>query len=200
MSDDTDLQDRVDELEERIEAVDETQRAVRESSIKPRLEDLKGRSDDAQDERAELQAEVEDLRATVAELTATVDALAGLADDQVTTPEKRVADLRQSLIRRARDRDADEARMYWKEVQETFQTLGHGELEPPVCYTAMDDAAEQDGFSLTKTTSREGNRVKAVAVDLAELTDSAAVNQIKTRAEQEGPRTTANEVTKSQTD
>ena len=194
-----DVEERLDQLEERIESVSETQKAVRETSVKPRLQQLKADSDDAREERAELQAEIQDLRATVAQLQTKLEAVAGLADDEASNPEKRAADLRQALIRHARDRDGT-ATMYWREVKDTLQTLGHSDLKRPQIYTAIEDAATTDGFEKTKTTSDHGNRVTAIRVDIDELTAESACNEINTRNGLEAPKTTPTEVAKEPLD
>lgn len=175
-----DVTERLNDLEQQITAVADTQQAIRESSIKPRLEKLQEDSDDARSERAELQEEIRDLRATVAELRSTLEAIAGLADDEASNPDKRAADLAHTLIRRARSRDGTAA-MYYQEVQDSLETLGHGDLKPPQLYDAMEHVAALHGFSETKTTSAEGNRVDAVAVNLDELTAAEGVKEIKSQ-------------------
>lgn len=199
MTSDQSVEERLEELEETIESVAETQKAVRESSIKPRLQRLRDDSDDAREERAELQEEINDLRATVAELQTKLEAVAGLADDEESNPDKRAADLRQSLIRHARDRDGV-ATMDWNEVEHTLQTLGHSSLKRPQIYKAMDDATKQDGFKETTTTSEHGNRVQAVMVDLDELTAQTQCNEVNTQTNAGGPKSTTQEVTKRTSD
>lgn len=170
--------DRIDELEDEIEFVDQKHQQRTEQVTKPRLAELEQHSDDARQERAELFALVEDLQERVAELDQRLTDMAGLAEDQQSNPDKRVSDLRQSMIRRAKARsDTDgfeKVALYYQEVQDIFAELGHGEISRPDCYKAMDDLAESDGFEIGKKSSADGNRVKAIRLDLAELRASAA--------------------------
>jgi polyhydroxyalkanoate synthesis regulator phasin len=159
----------IKDLQAEIQSVRETQQAIRESSIKPRIERLQERANQAAQERDALAERVDGLEELVAQLRAELGALAGLADDQDTNPDKRAADLAHVLIRRANARDGTAA-MWWKEVRDTFEDLGHGQVSKPDCYKAMDDVADRDGFAETKKHSPDsGQRVQAVKVELDAL-------------------------------
>jgi len=163
----------VEDLQAEIQSVRETQQAIRESSIKPRMERLKERADEAAQERDVLAERVDSLEETVAQLRAELGALAGLADDQETNPDKRASDLAHVLIRRANARDGTAA-MWWKEVRDTFEDLGHGTVSKPDCYKAMSDVGDRDGFGeTTKHSPDSGQRVQAVSVKLDDLNAAA---------------------------
>jgi len=172
--------DRVEELEEDIQFVDEKVNSRIDQTVMPRLDALESQSDDARDERAELFQLVESLQETVAELDQRLQDMAGLAEGQASNPDKRLSDLRQAMVRRAKardDNDADEyakVALWWKEVQNLFADLGHGEISKPDCYKAISDLEDYPGFSTGKKTNDNGNRVKAIRLDLAELRAHAA--------------------------
>jgi len=60
--------------------------------------------------------------------------------------------------------------MWWREVRDTFEDLGHGTVSKPDCYKAIDDVADRDGFGeTTKVSPDSGQRVTAVMVELDAL-------------------------------
>lgn len=179
-----DLQAQLDQLKDDLRSLADSHDAYKNHVVKPRLDDLEADRDDAREERAELQQQIHALEEELTHLTAKVESLIGLADDEESNPTKRVADLRQALIRRAEDRsdiDVDRASMYWEEVQDLFSDLGHGDISRPDCYKAMRDAADAPGFKEGTKNSRHGNDVKAILVDLDALHGSASCRSPTTR-------------------
>lgn len=137
--------------------------------LRSRLSALRDDHDDLAQRVDELESEVESLRAWRENVT-------GVADDQESTPEKRALDLREAMIRQARQTSADGVTWWWQQVEENLISLGHGGFKKPTYYAAMEDAAEADGFDITtKTVSiQQGERtitkeVKAVRVKLENL-------------------------------
>jgi hypothetical protein len=201
---DENLAARVEDLEEALAGLRTDYEATRDHVLEPRLEDLEGGRDDAREERAELQAEIQDLRSQVTHLEAKLESVVGLADDQQTSPDKRVADLRQGLIRRAEARAEDEpdkAAMHYREVRNFFAEHGHGEVSKPDCYKAMEDAADDaPGFSLGKKASPKGNQVKAVRVELDALraeyrSRNPTTRETRSGAESAGPTSGGDTIT-----
>lgn len=139
------------------------------------LEDLAERVDTTEER-------VDDLEARVDALDTRMEAIAGVADDQRSSPEKRVSDLREALIRaaQARSDDAPGIQWWWKEVRDNLASLGHGRLSKPTYYNTMERAAEADGFALTTTTRRiergendtRVEEVKAIRVVMDDLPTS----------------------------
>lgn len=179
--DDQGVEEQMADLEAMIEDLEQTQKVIRETTIKPRIESLQEELNDARGERQSLREELDETREVVAELRTELEAIAGLADDQATNPEKRLSDLRHVLIRRAKANDHEVSKMYWQEVQDAFADLGHGEIARPMCYDAMEQLAEQQGFSESKKTSASGNRVKCVKVELGSLRRDIACSDPTTR-------------------
>lgn len=105
------------------------------------------------------------------ELERQLESIAGLADGETSNREKRAVDVAMSLVRQARNRvDADQYAMWWKDVQDTLATLGHGpDVHKPWCFDAMEDVACADGFGMTTVQNPDNREVKAVKVNLAEL-------------------------------
>lgn len=167
-----DLAAELEALREEVVALRESKDTYRRTVIKPRFDALGERLDESRQERRVLEDELGDLRSEVHDLQAKVESLLGVSEEAATSPEKRRQDLQQALIRRAEARTGDGARktsMYWEEIQDLFADLGHGEVKKPECYQALDEVAECDGFHLGTKTSRNGNEVKAVLVDLDDL-------------------------------
>lgn len=185
---DADLEDRFDHLETRLNDLLTEREAWRDNVVRPRLDELETARDDAHAERAELATTVDVLQDTIAELRRELDALSGLADGEHSTPAKRAADLRQSLIRQARGQpdDVPVKKMHYEDVEDTLLSLGHGPtLHNQQLFDAMDEASATSGFWIeeeAKQTS-EGNLARAVCVDLRELprvTGQDASNEIIT--------------------
>ena len=181
----TDVEQRLDALEDDIKQIIEERETYRKKVLKPKLNDLHTASDDAQLERAEQQATLEAQAQRIEELEAQLDALVGLPDDKTGGPTKRAIDVRQGLIREARDLAGDKtvATMHWKEVQRFLSRVGHGSVSKPDCYKAMDWAAGEDGdlpdspaFWLENGKRRlSGRDVKAVCVDVSNLPSTQGV-------------------------
>jgi len=134
------------------------------------LEDLAERIDTTE-------ARVDDLEARVNELDTRMEAIAGVADDQRSTAEKRVADLREAMIRaaQARSDDTPGIQWWWQEVRDNLASLGHGRLSKPTYYNTMERAAEADGFTLTTANRRiergeNDTRVEEVKVIRLDMT------------------------------
>ncbi|MFP8891878.1 hypothetical protein ACLI4U_19210 (plasmid) [Natrialbaceae archaeon A-CW2] len=166
MSDDTDI-DEIAQLRRRINAVDDYAKQYITGQI------------EARDDRIEeLEDRVNRLEGIVLEVQEAVEGVTGLAKSEKATPEKRAADIRTVLIRRAHGRDAKGAQMWWREVRDALLDLGHDDLQDkdkakPLVHNAMERAVEADGFDMTtkhaevrKNLKRE---VKAVRVKLEEL-------------------------------
>ncbi|MCG1002891.1 MULTISPECIES: hypothetical protein [Halobacterium] len=160
----------IEDHDARLDAVEGYQSYVKEHVI-PRLDEL----EDALDEKNE---RINDLEATVASLEHKLETLDGLAEDEQSTPQKRAVDLARAMIRQAEQKPDGRVAKYYKEVKETLATLGHDNVHDPQAYTAMDDVQEATGFG-EMTTTREGREVDAVYVNLAELDEEQAVNEIK---------------------
>lgn len=159
----------LEDLAARIDDVEAMQDTIRETAIKPRLENLRDRADEAEAERDELAARVDDLEQQLDALRSDMEAIAGVPDEAASTPDKRARDLRQTLIRHARAGDGT-AKMYYKEVQDTFKTQGHGSIDRDACYKAMRDCYDEPGFEqTTKVSPVSGQTVEAVTVDVEAL-------------------------------
>jgi hypothetical protein len=137
--------------------------------LRSRIEALRADHDDLEDRVDELEAEIKQLRAWRENVT-------GVADDRDSTPQKRVVDLREAMIRTARQSDRDGVTWWWQQVRDTLTTLGHDGYSRPTYHQAMTDAADADGFALTEKTVaiNRGNRtakedVTAVRVNLEKL-------------------------------
>jgi hypothetical protein len=171
------LRARIDEVEEFTEFVDTKHERRVDDTVKPRLDDHDDQLDTAREERADLQAAVKQLQQQVTMLDERLEGIAGLADDQETNPQKRVADLREAMIRRAEAREDREdnprVKMWWREVQDLFADYGHGEVSKPDCYKAMREAADSvPGFEESSKTNQNGNDVKAIRLNLTVLRGS----------------------------
>lgn len=181
-----DLRERIGSLEADIQAVIEDREFYRKEVLKPRLDDLDAARDDAQTERAELQATLETAWQRIETLETELDTLVGLADDETGGPRKRALDLRQGLIREAREvggSDSTGASMHYKEVQRFFAQTGHGEVSKPDCYKAMRWAAGETehlesspAFWLEEEKRRLNDRdVRAICVDVSDLPTSGGL-------------------------
>lgn len=152
---------------------------------------LRSRLEALREDHDELEARVDDLEDEVERLRAWRENVTGVADDQESTPDKRALDLREAMIRQARQTSADGATWWWQQVQENLISLGHGGFKKPTYYAAMEDAAEADGFDITTKTVTipQGDRtvtkdVKAVRVKLEKLPANGAQSgrkQVTTR-------------------
>jgi hypothetical protein len=170
------------------------------SFLKDRLERLRSDHEDLEARVAELEGELEDLQAWRENVT-------GVADDHESTPEKRVLDLREAMIRQARESDADGVTWWWQQVEENLTSLGHAGFSKPTYYETMEAAAAADGFeATTKTVAvQRGNRtetmdVEAVRVNLPELpasgrlADRKQVTTVGSEGEDAETTETANEM------
>jgi hypothetical protein len=182
-----DLAERVEQLEEKVEGLKGVHDQYKEQFVKPRINELQQARDDAREERAELAEDVQALRERVRDLEVGIDSVIGLAEDESGGPDKRCADLRLGLIRVVESRaDSTTAGKHWKGVQAFFAEQGHGDVSKPLCYRAMDAAAEYQGFSLKEDamTLPSGRTGRAIVVDTDRLPDSGVVtasNDVTTR-------------------
>lgn len=193
MTDTDELEDRVEQLEQELnetrESLKSMVRSHQQQVVGPALDGLRSDRDDAREQRAELEDAVAELRDRVRDLEVGIDSVIGLAGGESGGPDKRCADLRLGLIRAAEAQpDRTTAAKHWRDVQDFFAEHGHGEVSKPLCFKAMDDAAEYVGFRLAEKhlvlpSGRDG---RAIVVDTDELPTSAsqtASNNITTRAD-----------------
>lgn len=142
----------------------------------------KGRVDELEQELAEERAARKSLEKTVNEQGARLDAIVGVSEDEQSKPEKRVADLREALIRQAQaNTNRNEASMHTGEIKKLFASLGHtgknGKVYSQWRHDAMEDAAEAEGFRMD-TKQKDGREVKAVVVNLDALPAHGPSNDI----------------------
>lgn len=138
---------------------------------------LKPEQDEQAEQLDEIRRENEALRDRVAELEAATDTLrdrleatVGVADASESTPQRRARDLREALVRVARNTDAAGVTWWWQEVRDHLAQQGHEGFSKPTYYTAMDDAADKDGFVLAdKRVPSHDQPVKAIRVKFDEL-------------------------------
>lgn len=134
---------------------------------------LASRISSNEDEIDALHDRIDELEATVEHLDSEMESFIGVSENQRSTPEKRAADLRQAMIRAARNTSAEKGVKWWKDnVAEHLAAVGHKDLHKPDYYDAMEDAAEADGFEeTTKTVTKDGRTwdAKAIRVTLSEL-------------------------------
>lgn len=174
---DDDLTTLLGVLVDRFVAVEDYQAQIVRNHMQDRLDS----HEQAIERIGELENENEELRAQLHDLRGQLDTLAGLADDQRSTPEKRTADIRTALIRRAKARSdgEDRAAMHYQDIMNALADLGHENIHKPQAFRVMEDAAEAEGFTLGET-DKDGNMVKAVKVDLDALPAHVASNEITT--------------------
>jgi hypothetical protein len=137
---------------------------------------LRSRLDALRDDHDDLESRVDELEAEIEQLRAWRENVTGVADDRDSDPEKRVLDLREAMIRTARESDRDGVTWWWQQVRDNLTTLGHEGFSRPTYHQSMKDAADAQGFSLTQKTVAidRGNRtamedVTAVRVNLTKL-------------------------------
>lgn len=181
------LAEQVEELESTVEDLKAFQEWYMNHQ-KPRVDELQ---DELQTEREARQAAEQ----TVSDMQARLEAIVGVGEDEQSTPDKRIADLREALIRQAQSNtNRDEASMHHAEVGDLFATLGHTGKNDKVYnqwrHDAMEDAAEAEGFRLG-TKQKDGQEVKAVIVDLDALPAHSTSNEIITSGDGEAAQTFA---------
>jgi len=137
---------------------------------------LRSRLEALRDDHDDLEARVDELETEVEQLRAWRENVTGVADDRDSTPQKRVVDLREAMIRAARQSNQDGVTWWWRQVRENLTTLGHDGFSKTTYHDTMAAAAEADGFAITEKTVAidRGNRtakedVKAVRVNLEKL-------------------------------
>jgi len=167
MSEDTPDIDDIAQLRRRINAVDDYAKEYVMGQVEARderIDDLEGR--------------VDRLENLVLEVQESLEGVTGLAKTEKATPDKRAADIRTVLIRRAQGRDTKGAVMWWREARDALLDLGHDDLvdedkAKPLVHNAMKRAAAADGFDMTTTHAEVRKNlkreVKAIRVKLEEL-------------------------------
>ena len=133
----------------------------------------------------DLEARVDELEAEIEQLRAWRENVTGVADDRDSDPQKRVIDLREAMIRAARQSNQDGVTWWWKQVRENLTTLGHDGFSKTTYYDTMQAAADAEGFSITEKTVAvdRGNHtanedVTAVRVNLSKL-PASDVQQVR---------------------
>lgn len=172
MSDEADevtrLRRRVNRLEDQIEHVYE-----------PKLDEQRSLI-------AGLSTQVDDLEETVELLAERVDGIVDADGRGDSSPEARAVALREAMIRAAGDTTSLSGGVtwWWKEVRDQLASHGHGDFSKPVYHTAIEDAAEKDGFAETTKEVISGNQrreVKAIQLDPEAVTSPRLRNQLTTR-------------------
>lgn len=123
-------------------------------NIAPRLGDV-------EDEAETLRDRVEQQQEQITALEQQLESIADLGEKAQSTPEARARDLRILLSNQAKAKAGRDGRglVQWtySQVQEQLEANGHGTVYNHQAYTAMEDAAEADGFA--DTTNEDGERV-----------------------------------------
>lgn len=163
----------VDDLDARLDVLEGWQDMVN-NVLMPRVDEL----EDALEQRND---RIQSLEDRVHDLEAQLEMLDGLADSQASTPQKRAADLARAMVRQAQETADGRVSRYYKEVKQDLATLGHESIHDPQAYSAMDAVAEMTGFG-KMTTTRDGQDVEAVYVNLDELDGQQYVNEINNGA------------------
>lgn len=155
-SDDRDLALAVEKLEAQIEQV-----------YRPLLKDTVPELESRLDEK---DAKIEQLEDRIDQLEARVESLVGVPEEDASTPEKRVRDAKQILLRRAEANDAGRASMYWRELANSLAEHGHGDLYDTQVKRAMEEVAESPGYTLAT-----GQRDVSQADDRSDVRDVQVV-------------------------
>lgn len=173
-------QSKVDILQEDVEA-------FREQIIMPSIRELEERVDDLEAENDELQKTVEEQGARIEELDHQVENLIGVDDPDLSTRDKRKRDVRAAMIRRAEakaqkqsDQMVGKIALYYAEIQDLLADHGHGDVHREQAHRIMDDIENVDGFTKGTKTSKHGNEVKAIRLNLAELPAYARRHNVTT--------------------
>lgn len=173
--------------DDRIDAIQNDIDAYREQFIKPMLSQLEERVEDLETENEELKETVEQQGQRIEQLDVQVENLIGVDDEDLSTHEKRVRDVRAAMIRRAEakaDTRSDDIEgkvaLSYSEIQDLLADHGHGQIYKPQAYRIMDDIEHVDGFSQGTKRSSHGNDVKAIRLNLAALPAYARGNNVTT--------------------
>lgn len=170
MSDETDTDDLEDLVQSLAARVDDLE-AKRDQVLEPKI--------DRQAETiADLEQRVERLEGEKKQLRAQLDSLGELGADKQSTPKKRMLDLRQMLMNKAKAdyETGGDGMVAWtySQVVDALESNGHGKVYAAQAYDAMEDAADADGFGHGKD---EGDN-KVVRVNWTALPAHGAVNEI----------------------
>lgn len=188
-----------DEERSRVDILREDMDAYRDQFVKPQFAELEEKLDDALQRIDQLEATVDDQQARIEQLDHQVENLIGVEDPDLSTKEKRVRDVRAAMIRRAEAKaekrsDGIEGKvaLSYSEIKDLLADHGHGEVHREQAYRIMDDIEYVDGFSIGTKTSKHGNDVKAIRLDLDVLPGYAACNNPTTRRREEGGKSPQN--------
>lgn len=164
---DASLEERLEELTYRVQDLE----AKREQIFEPKLE----RQAEA---IATLEERVDELEAENKSMRAELDSLGELGADKNSTPKKRVLDLRQLLMNKAKadHESGGDGMVSWTydKVIDGLESNGHGKVYAAQAYDAMEEAGEAEGFGFGKNDSDD----KVVRVSWTALPAYSAVNGI----------------------
>lgn len=161
------IDEQVEELLYRVQDLE----AKREQVFEPKL--------DRQAETiAALEGRVDELEAENKSMRAELDSLGELGADKDSTPKKRVLDLRQLLINKAKAdyESGGDGMVAWTydQVTDALESNGHGKVYPAQAYDSMETAGDAEGFGFGKNDSDE----KVVRVSWTALPAYSSVNDI----------------------
>lgn len=151
------IEARVEKLVYRVQDLE----AKREQVFEPKLERQSETIGTLEDRVDELEAENKQLRAEL-------DSLGELGADKDSTPKKRVLDLRQLLINKAKadHESGGDGLVAWRynQVIDALESNGHGKIYAAQAYDAMEDAGEAEGFGFGKDDGEKVIRVSWTAL------------------------------------
>lgn len=155
----------------------------RDEFIIPAVHELEDRVDALEAENETLRDKVEQQGARLEQLDTQLENLIGVDDPDLSTHDKRVRDVRAAMIRRAEARsDGGEGKiaLYYAEVQDLLADHGHGDVHRQQAHRIMGDIKNVDGFTEGTKTSKHGNEVKAIRLDLDALPGYARRHNVTT--------------------
>lgn len=171
--------------------------AYRGQIIKPKLSQLEDRMDELEAENNELRETVEQQQAEIEQLDVQVENLIGVDDEDLSTHDKRVRDVRAAMIRRAEAKAEKRSgsiegkvALYYAEIKDLLADHGHGDIHREQAHRIMDDIEHVDGFSKGTKTSKHGNDVKAIRLNLEALPAYARRHNVTTPGDERGAENT----------
>lgn len=166
-ADEQSIEEQLEKLTYRVQDLE----AKREQVFEPKLERQAETISELEQRVAELEAENKSMRAEL-------DSLGELGADKDSTPKKRVLDLRQLLMNKAKAdyESGGDGLVSWKynQVIDALESNGHGKVYAAQAYDAMEEAGEAEGFGFGKNDSDE----KVVRVNWTALPAYTSVNEI----------------------